>query len=127
MKTKVKEDDHGRSQAKAQLESVIEMVERLKHGEDDALEAIQEDPLTVEVKSDWHSPGDKEAEDTDYLILLCTGGPAVRITGTLDKWKQPETATIEYQDWFTPWNPYPTTQSQVEALLDYARCFYFGE
>jgi hypothetical protein len=30
-----------------------------------------------------------------------TGGPAVRITGDLADYGEPETASIEYQDWFT--------------------------
>ncbi|MBA7580530.1 hypothetical protein ES708_22422 [subsurface metagenome] len=96
------------------------------HDEEKAREAIQEDPLSVEVRSGWHEPGgDNPAEE--YTILLCTGGPAVRIHGTLDR-DEPESARIEYQDWFTPWEGYHETSSEEdEALLTYARQFYFAE
>jgi len=96
------------------------------HDQEAAHQVITEDALSVEVRSDWHNPGQK-GEDTDYLILLCTGGPAVRITGSLDQYGQPASAILEYQDWFTPWTEYFTKGSEREALLSYARCFYFGE
>ena len=98
------------------------------HNEDEVREEINEDPLSVEVRSDWHSPGDGNDKPTEYNILLCTGGPAVRIIGKLDGHGQPETAEIEYQDWFTPWVRYANTNSEEdEALLPYARQFYYGE
>ena len=110
----------------------MEMVQALKNGEEidgqDPAERIQEDPLSVEVRSDWHSPGDENDKPTEYTILLCTGGPAVRIIGELDEHGQPETATIEYQDWFTPWERYSdTSDEEDEALLTYAQQFYYGE
>jgi hypothetical protein len=34
----------------------------------------------------------------------------------------------EFQDWFTPWQPLEGLSAEEnEALLDYLRCFYFGE
>jgi len=96
------------------------------HNEDEARQSIEEDPLSVQVRSDWHTPGE-EAPASEYEILLCTGGPAVRITGELTQYQEPETAQIEYQDWFTPWQRYcATTSEEDEALLTYARQFYFG-
>jgi len=86
-----------------------------------------EDPLSVEVRSDWHSPGADDDECGEYNILLCTGGPAVRIVGDLNKWKEPESARLEYQDWFTPWENYYLNGNDEEKLVAYARCFYFGE
>ena len=98
------------------------------HNEEEARQAISEDPLAVEVRTDWHSPGDENDKPTEYFILLCTGGPAVRIIGKLDEYQQPETAEIEYQDWFIPWVRYAdTTSEEDEALLTYARQFYFSE
>ena len=110
----------------------MEMVQALKNGEEidgqDPAERIHEDPLSVEVRSDWHSPGDGNDKPTEYNILLCTGGPAVRIIGELDEHGQPETATIEYQDWFTPWERYgDTSDEEDEALLTYAQQFYYRE
>ena len=97
------------------------------HNEDEARQAISEDPLSVEVRSDWHTPGG-DSEATDYTILLCTGGPACRIIGELGEHQEPDTARIEYQDWFTPWETYhDTSKEEDEALLTYARQFYFNE
>ncbi len=132
-----KEDTRAKDQARAQLDSIMEMVKALDGGgeidgeeidEETARERIQEDPLSVEVRSDWHEPGSKDDKPTAYNILLCTGGPAVRIIGTLDEYGQPETAQIEYQDWFTPWVSYADTSSEEdEGLLTYARQFYYRE
>ena len=114
------------------LASIIEMVEALDHDDDEAREAaeqtIHEDPLSVEVRSGWHLPGDRsQAASTEYRILLGTGGPAVQIVGELDEHSEPETAHLEVQDWFLPWTRFPQTKEETEALLSYARCFYFGE
>ena len=160
-------DERAKDQAKAQLESIVEMVKRLEHAgkcdggedceltdqeiyaginlfyregdeaseedrenyhdEEQARQAIEEGPLSVEVRSGWHDPG-RDRIPTEYMILLCTGGPAVRIVGELNQYQEPETARIEYQDWFTPWEAYDGTSSgEDNALLTYARQFYFGE
>lgn len=96
------------------------------HNEDEARQSISEDPLSVQVRSDWHTPGKEEAP-AEYEILLCTGGPACRIVGQLGQHQEPETAVIEYQDWFTPWETYHnTTGDEDAALLTYAQQFYFG-
>lgn len=128
------------SQAKAQLESIINMVDALNdaghilpggngniEAEEDAAQSIREDALSVEVRSDWHEPGTAPDLFSEYNILLCTGGPAVRIIGDLSKYSEPETARIEYQDWGTPWTNYPITHEQQEKVLTYCRQFYFGE
>lgn len=95
--------------------------------QDAAREAINSDPLEIQVRSDWYAPGE-ESEPGEYKILLCTGGPAVRIVGDLDQYKQPSSARIEYQDWFTPWTELVDIESaEQEALLTYAQQFYFGE
>ena len=95
--------------------------------EDEARERIDEDPLSIQVRSDWvdpyrwNGPGLKAAE---YEILLMTGGPAVRIIGSLDEHGEPDRARLQYQDWGTPWtellNPRDT-----ETLVTYASTFYF--
>ncbi|MDO8596404.1 MAG: hypothetical protein Q7R45_07255 [Sulfuricaulis sp.] len=132
-------------QAKAQYESIVEMVKALKatteeeDGRDNdvareaAEQAIQEDPLSVQVRSGWYSPGaakdDIARRPAEYEILLCTGGPAARIVGKLNDYDEPETAEIECQDWFTPWTRWNSgdVESAERILLAYARCFYFGE
>lgn len=95
------------------------------HDRDDAEEDINNDPLSVEVRTNWHDPGDTENKPTEYNILLCTGGPAVRIIGDLDDHGWPDNANLEYQDWFTSWARYPLESSDEDDLLTYARHFYF--
>ena len=94
---------------------------------EDAEQRIQEDPLSVEVRSGWVSAGSSmdafKAEE--FNILLCTGGPAVRIMGELDQYGQPDRAWLEVQDWGTPWTQY--FQADQATLLTYAQQFYFGE
>lgn len=97
----------------------------LRPDADDARQSIQEDPLSVQVRSGWYSPGDTpEAEE--YEILLCTGGPAVRIVGNLGQYNEPDDARIECQDWFTSWTEVFDGIDR-DVLLEYARCHYFGE
>lgn len=143
-----------KNQARAQLDTLTAMIERLNHAnkcdgdeecslfqqpsdilfegyhdEDAARQAIDKDALSVEVRSDWHSPGDHESsyEDVEYNILLCTGGPAVRITGQLDQHSQPDSAVIEYQDWGTPWTELQVPRSEELTMIKYAQQFYFGD
>jgi hypothetical protein len=93
--------------------------------EEEARERIQEDPLSVQMRSGWcYSKEDMEPEE--YTILLCTGGPACRIIGNLDR-GEPCSARLEYQDWFTRWEPYCMDQEEENDVIKYARQFWFGE
>jgi hypothetical protein len=91
---------------------------------EDAEQRIQEDPLSVEVRSGWVSLGETMVAE-DFTILLATGGPAVRVMGELDENKEPHRAWLEVQDWFTPWTQY--FGASQGTLLTYARQFYYGE
>jgi len=122
-------------QARAQLEKIHCLVENLQKareadwsGINEAKEEIHKYSLNVQVRSEWHAPGDNQKIDNaQYTILLCTGGPAVRIKGTLDDYSEPATAQLEYQDWGTPWTRLTgLTSEDIEALLVYAGCFYFA-
>ena len=126
--------DNSERQAIAQLESIREMVANLSSEDsevrDNAMEQIQEDPLSIEVRSDWHAIGEVHVEPTEYQILLCTGGPACRIEGELNSHLEPCTARLMHQDWGTPWTEYSRdTHQEREAdeqvLLAYARQFCF--
>lgn len=130
------EKDNAKAQAAAQLASIVEMVGTLNReqeaGNDDAYiqaqEDIQNDALSVEVRSGWTPLGDVPFRAEEFMILLCTGGPAVRIVGELGEHNEPERARLEYQDWFTPWAPCAcTTEAESAALLTYCQQFYFGE
>jgi hypothetical protein len=134
--TQDNDTDNAKAQAAAQLASIVEMVGKLNReqeaGNDDAYieaqEDIQNDALSVEVRSGWTPLGDVPFRAEEFMILLCTGGPAVRIFGTLDEHMQPDKARLEYQDWFTPWAPYICpTEAESDALLTYCQQFYFGE
>lgn len=91
--------------------------------EDEARDRINEDPLEVQVRSDWANPGE-ELTPGEFMILLCTGGPAVRIVGELDEHGEPCRAWLEYQDWGTPWTHYWGATSST--LCRYASHFFGG-
>ena len=146
--------DRALEQAKAQYEAIKAMVERLEHArecdggdactlppakvetpwtldafdqyhdEEDARQVIQDDPLSVEVRSGWRTL-DYTLEAEEFQILLCWGGPAVRIMGELDEYHEPYRAWLEYQDWGTGWTQWVQLGVQ-DTLLAYAREFYFG-
>jgi len=93
--------------------------------QDEAAQVIQDDALSVEVRSAWQSQGETlEAEE--FKILLCTGGPHCQLVGELDE-GTPTRVWLEYSDWGTGLTEYPTTGSDNAALLTYAQQFYFGE
>jgi hypothetical protein len=150
------EENHAKDQAIAQIASIREMVARLDHtcvdencdttlergsnpdltheeyhDTEAAREAIEEDPLSVQVRSAWLAPGDwgnkEQGSPAEFEILLCTGGPAVRLVGDLDEYARPSRVWVEYQDWGTPWTEYYPGSSALEDVLTYAQQFYFGE
>lgn len=98
---------------------------------DDARRAIEEDALSVQVRSGWANPGERLTAE-EYEILLCTGGPAVRIVGDLNQYSEPDNnIRLECQDWFTAWTevaPWVDVGGDGRAALRaYAACFWFGE
>lgn len=93
------------------------------HDQDAAMQDITDDPLSIQVRSDWTDPGET-LEPAEYNILLCTGGPACRIVGDLDKDGEPTSARLQYQDWGTPWTELVAVDHTT--LLTYARQFFYG-
>lgn len=94
--------------------------------QEDAQQRIHEDPLSVQVRSGWYNPAEHQPAPEEFEILLCTGGPAVRIMGELNEYCQPTRAYMQYQDWGTPWTDY-FEDGVAAACLEYAQQFYFGE
>ncbi len=98
------------------------------HDADAASTMLDENPLSIEVRSAWHEFGNASPfpnqEGAEFRILLCTGGPAVRIMGELDERGGPDRAWIEYQDWGTPWTQY--FGADQEVLLSYAQHFLYA-
>ena len=124
----MKTDNLAEQQAALQYEDILSMLAALEAAvgdcaEEEARQRIQEDPFSVEVRSDWTNPGEP-LEPSEFMILLCTGGPAVRIVGELNR-GEPCRAWLEYQDWGTPWTRYSGADSAT--LCQYANQFYFGE
>ena len=92
--------------------------------EDDAREAIEQDPLSVEVRSGWASSAD-EFEPEEFRIVLCTGGPHVELIGDIDR-GTPSRIRVIYKDWGTSGEYFPDAEER-EALETYCEQFYFGE
>lgn len=121
-----------KDQAAAQFETIKELMETLENSVDnleeydEAQQAIYEKPLSVEVRSGWGDPG-SELETKEFRILLCTGGPAVQIVGDLNQHGEPESAALEFQDWFEPWSEYYLDGEEQELLISFCQQFYFGE
>lgn len=128
--------DHARSQARAQFQSIAALIKDFRKAEKSGDETereevrmrIDQDPLSIRVRDGWRNIGEAGTAE-EFEILLCTGGPAVRIIGELDDYNEPERAVIQYQDWGTPWTDWPTSRREgpQQIILDYCRCFYFGE
>ena len=90
-------------------------------------ERIQEGPLSVEVRSDWQTPGSFDTKPSEFCILLSTGGPALRLCGDLNEYGEPTRAYLQHQDWGTSWTDYFPGSGSGEVLLTYCQQFYFGE
>lgn len=128
---------NAKDQAQAQFYSIKEMVEALREAteadddeaREEAEQTIQEDPLSVEVRSEWHSPGSRDSGGIgEFKILLCWGGPAVQIIGELDDCSQPCEAKLQFQDWGIGWTDYfPEEEDAEEILLEYCQQFYFED
>lgn len=94
--------------------------------EDEARQRIEEHALSVEVRSDWATPGEGLTA-SEYRIVLCTGGPHVEIVGDLGRHGEPESALLLYQDWGTGKCEYICDGDEAADLLAYAGVFYLGE
>lgn len=94
---------------------------------EDAERAIQEDPLSVEVRSGWMIPSaeNDKLDPEEFRIVLCTGGPHVELVGDLDR-GTPSRIRVLYRDWGTSGEYFPESEER-EALETYCAQFYFGE
>ena len=106
------DNERAKAQAQAQLGSIMEIMEALEQlgdgtesvdvdgytyaDECELREHAEQQALSAEVRSDWHTPGTQSDASDEYRLLLCTGGPAVQITGNLDAYGYPEDATLQY-------------------------------
>ena len=128
------DNNHARDAAystAAHIARLIRLRERCNaadHGEwgEAIQQQIDEMPLSVLVRSGWHDPQRRAGEAGEYEVLLSTGGPAVRITGPLNQWDEPDDAFLQCQDWGTPWQPVALDHDTQLALQDFAQNFWFG-
>lgn len=128
------ETNHAKEQARAQLDSIVKLIADLTEAEesgswrkhDEATEAIQEDALEIQIRSGWTNPGE-ELKREEFYILLCTGGPAVRILGSFDRFDSLTDCRLQYQDWGAGWiNYHDTTDEEDEAIQRYCSQFFPG-
>lgn len=89
--------------------------------EDDARQRIADDPLSVEYRATWQ-PGETP-EPEEMIILLTTGGPAVRIVAEFG-YGGIRRARLQVQDWFTPWTDVP---DDSDTLCRYCEILGIGE
>lgn len=133
--------EHARQNAKAWAQEIIELHHKFLanvdgDGDTAEYEAIdrkcEEMPLSVQVRTGWFGPG-APAEDRkpgEYEILLTTGGPALRVRGTLDQYGEPDNYALEMQDWGVPWRewfPEGDVAEFCDVLGWFAGHFYYGE
>ena len=138
----VKEKDHALQNAIGHIESIVKDYERLSYleslnptscEEEEEIEQMKESilnsALSVEFRSGWYSSPESIADlkPEEFKILLTWGGPALRVIGDLNQYKEPENIKMQYQDWGTCWTDLKITEEQQEALNWFCSCFYFGE
>lgn len=103
----------------------------LSNEQEDIIERLREQALSVLVREPWHSPSEKMGA-VEYEILLTTGGPGLRVWGELDGYGEPASADLEMQDWGVPWRkawPWESTDEAEAkaAVMWFASLFWFGE
>tara|TARA_R100000353_G_scaffold160470_1_gene120169 strand:+ start:586 stop:999 length:414 start_codon:yes stop_codon:yes gene_type:complete len=135
----VKEKNHALHNAIGHIESIVEDYENFNYIEslnvtcdedyekqEKIKESILNSALSVEFRSGWTSnPNDIELKE--FKILLTWGGPALRVIGNLNQYKEPENIKMQFQDWGTYWTDFKITEEQQKALNWFCNCFYFGE
>ena len=110
----------------AELESAANGTGNECASRDDAEQQIHEDPLSLELRTGWYTPGrDADTAPAQFRLLLTTGGPAVQIIGDLDEHGQPSNPRLEVQDWGTPWTVAWLTAEDKAALQTYCEQFCF--
>lgn len=111
---------NSRVQALHQLQSILELVHDYNKDPDGyAAQRIHEDPLCVEYRvADWSLEAGPRKPD-EYRVLLCTGGPAVAIVGSLLDDGSPTGAyRLVHQDWGEPWRELYLDADSDEILGD---------
>lgn len=128
---------HAMENAHGWMVTIVEWLEQVDARDDD-YEGDPEDerpePLSIETRSDWHSPGSSrhmynEDAGGEFRLLLSTGGPALQIVGGLNDHCEvdADSCRLRWQDWGTLWTEYRMSAHECDALARYAATFWFGE
>ena len=136
---KTKEKNYALQNAIGHIKSIVEDYENFNYidslnvtcdedyeKQEEIKENILNSALSVEFRSGWTS-NPNELEIEEFKILLTWGGPALRVIGELNQYKEPENIKMQYQDWGTFWTDFEITEEQQKALNWFSSCFYFGE
>ena len=136
---KTKEKNYALQNAIGHIKSIVEDYENFNYidslnvtcdedyeKQEEIKENILNSALSVEFRSGWTS-NPNELEIEEFKILLTWGGPALRVIGELNQYKEPENIKMQYQDWGTFWTDFEITENQQEALDWFCNCFYFGD
>lgn len=130
-----------RHQAEAQVQAIVEYMAAYREslnapgGEittaawDGEVETLDSDSIltrlyenALEVRR-WNPDDDGEGvPDWDWMILLCTGGPAVRLVVRVDgRWSMPAEVRLQHSDWFEGWTDTAMSDDEEDAALSYSR------
>lgn len=131
--TTTTKQNHALQNAEGHIESIVDDFKKDQqlqdsndyNQQDELRESILNSALSVEFRSGW-STNPEQLEIEEFKILLSWGGPALRVIGDLDQYKQPENIKMQFQDWGTPWTDFEITESQQKALNWFCDCFYCG-
>lgn len=109
-------------QAEAVLNTIQEFYAAWEDAEDEEelLETMRQYPAGFAVRSAWTQIGE-ELEVAEYCLTICGGGPAVRITGSLDLAGDASSARLEYADWDTTWTELRVVYDDEQVLLWFAQ------
>lgn len=90
-------------------------------------EAIEQEareyPLSVCVRCEAWQPIGAKLQPDSWEVLICTGGPTVRIIGALNCADWPVDPVLQCQDWGTPWQH---VDCDAKALLWFAELFIYA-
>lgn len=107
-------------------------------GDEDKVLHIREDecpkfPLGLSVRDGWRAPGENSEGAEEFLILLSSGGPNVRIMGRLNAHGEVEVEGANFPvmegSWYSAWTETPGQRQDAasEAIGWFCQQFYFPD
>lgn len=110
------------ARAAVDVEELQELESALSDFDDaeDAEQRLYELPLSVEVRSGWHTPGE-ESTPEEFRIVLCTGGPHVELRGEIDHRGAPCRVWVAARDWGQRIDDVSECREYAGTLLSFAQ------